>query len=85
MPGYAVYYPGQRGVNLDAGPHPGCAYRLSARERQIARLLLDGSTSAEITRTLHISGYTANDHIKAVFRKTGAHSRQEPASLLSGH
>ena len=85
MPGYAVYYPGQRGVNLDAGPHPGCAYRLSARERQIARLLLDGSTSAEITRTLHISRYTANDHIKAVFRKTGAHSRQEPASLLSGH
>lgn len=61
------------------------AYRLSARERQIARLLLDGSRSAEIARTLHISGYTANDHIKAVFRKTGAHSRQELASLLCGH
>ena len=61
------------------------AYRLSARERQIARLLLDGSTSAEIARTLHISGYTANDHIKAVFRKTSAHSRQELASLLCGH
>jgi len=61
------------------------AYCLSARERQIARLLLDGSTSAEIARTLHISGYTANDHIKAVFRKAGAHSRQELASLLSGH
>ncbi len=61
------------------------AYRLSARERQIARLLLDGSTSAEIARTLHIAGYTANDHIKAVFRKTSAHSHQELASLLSGH
>jgi DNA-binding CsgD family transcriptional regulator len=60
------------------------AHALSARERQIARLLLDGRSSAEIARTLHISLNTAKDHSKAIFRKTGTHSRSELTRCLNG-
>ena len=45
------------------------AHALSARERRIARLILDGKTVTQIARTLQISSYTAKDHIKAISRK----------------
>lgn len=61
------------------------AHGLSARERQIARLILDGRTLTEIARTLHISSYTAKDHLKGTFRKTGTHSRPELTQRLTGH
>jgi DNA-binding CsgD family transcriptional regulator len=60
------------------------AYTLSARERQIASLLLNGRTPTEIARVLHISQYTAKDHMKAIFHKTGAHSRPELTRCLTG-
>ena len=61
------------------------AYTLSARERQIAELMLDGRAPAEIAQILHISAYTAKDHIKAIFHKTGTHSRPELTQCLTGH
>src|SRR5262249_53793802 len=60
------------------------AYSLSARERQIAELMLGGRTPAEIALAMHISLYTAKDHIKAIFRKTGTHSRPELTQCLTG-
>lgn len=60
------------------------AHTLSARERQIASLILDGRTPAEIAQTLYISHYTAKDHLKAIFRKTGTHSRPELTKCLTG-
>ena len=60
------------------------AHALTARERQIAWLILDGKTVTQIARTLHISPYTATDHIKAIFRKTDTHSRSELTRCLSG-
>jgi DNA-binding CsgD family transcriptional regulator len=61
------------------------AYTLSARECQIAELMLDGRTPAQIAQAVHISAYTARDHIKAIFRKTGTHSRPELTQCLTGH
>lgn len=60
------------------------AYGLSARERQVARFIAAGSPPAGIASALGISPHTARDHVKAVFRKTGAHTRQELAARLSG-
>jgi DNA-binding CsgD family transcriptional regulator len=61
------------------------AHTLSPRERQTARLILDGKTVTQIARTLHITPHTAKDHIKAIFQKTGTHSRTELTSCLTGH
>jgi DNA-binding CsgD family transcriptional regulator len=60
------------------------AYTLSARERQVASLLLDGRSPAEIARDLHLSLHTVKDHMRAVFRKTRSHSRPQLTSRLTG-
>lgn len=49
--------------------------RLTAREAQIARLLVEGSTNAEIGRALHISPGTVKKHLDHVYRKVGASNR----------
>lgn len=61
------------------------AHALSPRERQIARLILDGNAVTQIAQTLHITPYTAKDHTKAIFQKTGTHSRTELINCLIGH
>ncbi|HWD85249.1 MAG TPA: helix-turn-helix transcriptional regulator [Solirubrobacteraceae bacterium] len=50
---------------------------VSAREREIAVLLAQGLTNLEVARTLVLSPYTVQDHIKSLFEKTGVSSRQE--------
>jgi len=53
------------------------AYGLSERECQITRLCLSGQSTKEIAQTLGLSPYTVQDHLKAIFTKTGARSRGE--------
>ncbi len=60
------------------------AYALSAREQQVARLVLRGTAAEEIARTLSISRHTAKDHLKAIFTKVGAHSARQAAAELTG-
>ena len=55
------------------------AYRFTAREEQIVRLVLLGHSTTEINHQLGISTYTVQDHLKAVFDKTGVRSRRELA------
>jgi DNA-binding CsgD family transcriptional regulator len=50
---------------------------VTAREREIALLLAQGLTNAEIATALVLSPYTVQDHIKALFEKTSVASRQE--------
>ena len=53
------------------------AYQLTARERDVVRLLACGYSRHEIARLLALSPHTVDDHIKRVFGKLQVRSRSE--------
>ena len=53
------------------------AYGLTAREREVARLVVSGNSNPEVAAALHISVTTVQDHLKKVFAKLGVASRYE--------
>jgi DNA-binding CsgD family transcriptional regulator len=55
------------------------ATALSARERDIVPLILAGLSVGDIARQLHISPHTVQDHLKAIYVKTGVRSRRRLA------
>ena len=54
----------------------------SARESQIARLVLDDITEAVIAATLSISPKTVHAHVERLYRKLRVHSRQQLLVLI---
>lgn len=53
------------------------SYRLTDREKEILMLLVKGNSTAELAKTLHISAYTVQDHLKSIFMNTEVKSRRE--------
>lgn len=53
----------------------GLTHGLSEREQAIVAALATGAHTAEVATRLHISAYTVQDHLKAIFAKTGSRSR----------
>ena len=60
------------------------AWSFTPREREVARLVIDGLSSQNIARALFISVHTVRDHLKAIFRKTGVTRRQDLVATLAG-
>ena len=56
--------------------------RLSARERQVAELLVDGASNKAIARSLDISVHTAKFHVAAVLEKIGARNRADAVAII---
>jgi DNA-binding CsgD family transcriptional regulator len=57
------------------------SYGLSAREREVAALLAHGHSAKSIAARLTISPWTAQDHVKAIYRKTGVGARSDLGAL----
>jgi DNA-binding CsgD family transcriptional regulator len=62
------------------------AYELTPREVDVTCALARGLTTNEIAAQLHLSRYTVQDHLKAVYEKTGVSSRGElVAKMFADH
>ncbi|MER6945248.1 helix-turn-helix transcriptional regulator [Nonomuraea sp. NPDC000554] len=59
-------------------------YGITPRERRVVELLCAGAAPKQVARRLELSVHTVNDHLKAVFRKTGASGRDELTAALTG-
>ena len=59
-------------------------YGLTARETDVASLLLQGKANVDIARALVISESTARHHTERVLDKLGVHSRAEVPGLVLG-
>lgn len=57
-------------------------FGLSKREAQVAVLLADRRTDAEIATTLGISWHTVRSHIERIFAALHCHTRREAAAKL---
>lgn len=56
--------------------------RLSAREQQVAGLLVEGASNKIIARELDISVHTAKFHVTAVLDKVGARNRADAVAII---
>jgi DNA-binding CsgD family transcriptional regulator/tetratricopeptide (TPR) repeat protein len=69
---------GEHGVRR--GPRPATAANpagLTRREAEVLRLLAAGLGNAEIAARLGLSGRTVDNHVSAILRKLGVHTRKE--------
>jgi DNA-binding CsgD family transcriptional regulator len=58
------------------------AYGLSDRERAVTQLVAQGYATAAIGDRLHLSPWTVQDHLKAIFEKVGVSTRGELVARL---
>jgi DNA-binding CsgD family transcriptional regulator len=60
---------------IELAPLIADAYGLTDREREVTELVARGLTTNKIAAELYLSPYTVQDHLKAIFERTGARSR----------
>jgi DNA-binding CsgD family transcriptional regulator len=60
------------------------SFGLSAGERRVVELALQGRSTKQMAAELVISPYTVQDRLKGVFEKVGVRSRRDLVARLSG-
>jgi DNA-binding NarL/FixJ family response regulator len=65
---------------LAFGVRPGGGVMLSAREREVLQLVVDGASNDEIGSRLGISSRTVESHLRRLFERFGVASRTELAA-----
>ena len=55
---------------------------LTARENEIAELIAEGSTNAEIAKALHLSVFTVKNHVSSILMKLAVRTRTEVAAAI---
>jgi two-component system nitrate/nitrite response regulator NarL len=63
----------------DRGERPASVENLSAREKDVLRLVVEGKDNAAIARELFISPYTVKHHISNILLKLGVENRLQAA------
>jgi DNA-binding NarL/FixJ family response regulator len=58
---------------------------LSARQREILELVMDGLSNAEIAGRLYLSESTIKQHLRAAYKLLGVHNRTEAARTMREH
>jgi DNA-binding NarL/FixJ family response regulator len=56
---------------------------LTSREREVLQLLVAGTSTAVLARTLFVAPATARNHIQSIMNKLGAHSRLEVVAIAA--
>ncbi len=58
---------------------------LTAREREVLRLVATGSTDAQVAQMLHVSPRTINAHLRSIYGKLGVSSRSAATRFAIDH
>jgi DNA-binding CsgD family transcriptional regulator len=61
----------------EVAPLVSLAYGLTGRECQVVRLCMEGRSTKQMAKSLHVSPYTIQDHLKSIFDKTSVRTRNE--------
>jgi DNA-binding NarL/FixJ family response regulator len=72
-------------VTSSSAPAANAAEALTAREREVLRLLATGLTNADIATQLAISPTTVNAHLRAIYDKLGVRSRSAATRFALDH
>ncbi len=57
------------------------ADRLSRREREVYKLMVNGYSNEEISEMLYIAAQTVKNHIRSIYKKIGVHNRSDIYNL----
>lgn len=74
---FGVAYPAGRSGDGDRAVDAAAQAELTARQYEVLALLADGLGTGEIAARLGVAEETARNHIRALFRELGVHSRLE--------